>query len=558
MEGHNALRCVLPSVVLDLAPFVDSLLMALEKRGFTVWLDYHTLVPGQPWQEQIETALVDAEAVLLVVSQESIESKHVEWEWQKAIALQKRIILIIFEAVKLPPELQQCEWIDLRGRFRQGIKELTKQLETSAKLTSAPPQKGYKVSLAIGIAIGISSIVSLLSLLTIWTGYIPYYLFPLPYRILKRDFNFFHVRNALIMLPFASFWTYGLATDWTGVTILEGTAFDVTIVGLVLSILFTPLLLIYLYLPAMQRWGKPIASRPKFANPFNPKISHPQPTRFTVDFAQEDKKYADAIIHCLKRYGHTHVEKEKLEAQTPEAILVLISAFKSTTPFSPEEDIIYPILLQDTRKLDPVLQRIQWIDFRRGLKNLDKLAQLLSEPTRLLKALGIAPMSNQTVLPLIVQVILSYLTILVLLMVGSWSIMFVKVRQALSPSEFIFTIISLAVVLTITIATIQSLINRKGRWASLSSLLLVVVLFGLVQIILFIVVGELEPEDEKLSGVVAYFACLFTYLGGLLLIVPLGVWHGGALRRWFPHRRGRMKTAQRTLQNGDRTDIKSR
>jgi hypothetical protein len=89
-----------------------------------------------------------------------------------------------------------------------------------------------------------------------------------------------------------------------------------------------------------------------------------------------------------------------------------------------------------------------------------------------------------------------------------------------------------------------------------------VVLFGLVQIIPFIVVGELEPEDEKLAGVLAYFACLFTYLGGLLLIVPLGVWHGGALRRWFPHKQGNKlvgaKTAQHTLQDGDRTDIKSR
>jgi hypothetical protein len=48
-----------------------------------------------------------------------------------------------------------------------------------------------------------------------------------------------------------------------------------------------------------------------------------------------------------------------IEAQPPEAALVLISTFKSTTTFNPEESVVYPILLQDSLTIDSTLQRVQ-------------------------------------------------------------------------------------------------------------------------------------------------------------------------------------------------------
>ncbi len=518
------------------APFVDSFLKALEKRGFEVWLDYHVLVPGRPWQEQIYEGLKASEVFLLIVSQESIASKNVQWEWEQAIALNKRIILIIFEAVKLPPELEQCEWIDLRGRFRAGIKELTRQLEASVPPKSAPPQKGFKVSLTVWMAILVSAIVSLLSLLTIWTVYIPYYLFPLPYQIVKRDFNFFHVRNALFILPFALFWTFAIVMYWTETYNPDAVSTTILIIGLLLSIPFAPLLVLLLYLPSMQRWGKPIASRPKFANPYHPNIQHPKPTRFTVDFAKEDKTYAEAIIHCLRRHGHQYVEKDTPETQQPEAILVLISAYKNTTVFNPEEHPVYPVLLQDTEDVDPNLKRIQWIDFRRGLSNLDKLAQLLPEPTRLLKALGIVPLSGQTVLPPIVEVILSYLTILALIKMGGWSVFFLKIGHEFSLVDVLLISLSLGIALKIIILVTQALINRKGFLASVPGLVVALVVIGLVLMVPTLHVPEFVNGGDKGSnaGLLTYGAFLVVYFVGLFLVVALGVRHFRALRRWFP------------------------
>ncbi|MDL1909212.1 toll/interleukin-1 receptor domain-containing protein [Chloroflexi bacterium CFX6] len=71
-------------------PFVDRLADQLEDSGYSLWLDYQSLVPAEPWKEQIEAGISEADVILLVVSRESLESKHVEPEWRRALELKKR------------------------------------------------------------------------------------------------------------------------------------------------------------------------------------------------------------------------------------------------------------------------------------------------------------------------------------------------------------------------------------------------------------------------------------------------------------------------------------
>jgi len=89
-------------------PFVDSLVEQLLKDEYSVWLDYHNLVPARPWFDQIMEGLNGADAILLIVSQAAIASTNVADEWKTALELNKRIILVIFEACPLPDELQNC------------------------------------------------------------------------------------------------------------------------------------------------------------------------------------------------------------------------------------------------------------------------------------------------------------------------------------------------------------------------------------------------------------------------------------------------------------------
>src|SRR5689334_4881940 len=109
--------------------FVDDLTHRLETAGFNVWLDYRRLIPGTPWGTQIDKGLREAEVILLVVSKESIASQYMELEWRHVLTEKnKRIILAIFEAVDLPPELEKYEWVDFRGDYEAGLKELIGQL----------------------------------------------------------------------------------------------------------------------------------------------------------------------------------------------------------------------------------------------------------------------------------------------------------------------------------------------------------------------------------------------------------------------------------------------
>ena len=523
------------------APFVDSLLDELEDRGFKVWLDYHSLVPARPWREQIFRGVAEAETTLVVVSKASMASNNVAPEWRRAVELKKRIILIIFEAAKLPPELAHYEWIDFRGSFKKGLAELLSQLETPVKEEHAPPQKGFKAPPVVWRAFWLSLLVGLISIPTWWTIYIPYILIPLPYRILKRNFNFFHVQSVVVMLPFILFLSaFFFATYDTLLNIFLG--------GFFISLL--PILLLFLLLRSedMQRWGEPIASRPKFANPYNPHIKNPKPTPFIIDFAAEDQRYADDIIAGLKKYGHPHVA----QVQEAAAAFVLISKYKNTLAFNPEEHPVYPIILQDTQIDDQNIHRIQWIDFRRGLRHLDKLAQLLPEPTQMLSALGVTPMSHQTVLPPIIQALVYFLTLLAIFSVSIWLPLFLELGpEFLETSSAVQITCMVAPMVGIILAVILfarwGLIKRRGRMASFRNLVFSILLLGLVSFFLqgliwwgideaaqiTVFTGPMAENDVR--GLVVLFGP-FTYILGLIIIGCLAFWYWPDLRRWFPYK----------------------
>ncbi len=520
------------------APFVDSLLDELEDRCFGVWLDYHDLVPARPWQDQIYQGIDEAEIFLLVVSKESLASKNVEVEWRRAIEQQKRIILIIFEAVKLPAELQVYEWVDLRISFKKGVAELLTYLKTPLKEVPTPPQQGFKSPPVVWRSFWLGVLVGLISIPTWWTIFIPYVLIPLPYRILKRNFNFFEVQSVVVMLPFALLLTAFFFSSNTDVlNVLLGCFF--------FSLLPVPILLFLLRSADMQRWGKPIASRPKFANPYDPHIKKPHPTPFTVDFAPEDQAYAADIIAGLKNYGHPYVA----EAPQAEVCFVLISKHKNTTTFNPEKHAVYPIILQDSQVEDPKIRRVQWIDFRRGLKHLDKLAQLLPEPARMLKALGIVPMSNQTVLPPIIQVLVYYLTLLAIFTVSIWLPLMVELGPEFAETSSAGTITCLVIpLLGLILATIwftrRALLRRAGRLASFRNFSLSILLLGFLIFIQLLIVeqGVMEASqlnlwagyvsEEDTRGLVVLFGPL-TYLLGLVIIGWLALWNWSDFRRWF-------------------------
>lgn len=514
-------------------PFVSSLVEQLEKSGYPVWLDHRNLIPGSTWQGQILQAIAKADVFLLIVSKEAIASKNVELEWRHALSVKKRIVLVVFEAAQIPSELISCEWIDFRRYFRSSVEQLKQQLDIPQRSSSLPPQKGFKAPKTVWFAFGISLCVSVLSVLTFWTIYIPYHLFPLPYRILKRDFNFFHVQWATIMLH----WYFFLSSLMLGIEI-EGAVGILYLLAFLASFIAIPLLLLLLRLPALQRWGKPIASRPKFPNRYQHKDTQLKTVTFTIDAAPEDNGYAKILVKELERYGHRY---QPTETEEIDVAIVLLSAFKKKTIFNPQERVVYPIILQNTDDLDPDLKAIQWIDFRQGVKNLKQFSMLMGEPSKMLRALGIFPGGKQIILPTSVQAIDFFLTFLCTNFFGSTLLTLILLRTTIPPMILLGISLCTGTFLSFGLLTKQSIITRKGHVKSVARLLASLFFLGILIFIegmLVVSTGDLEAELTLMSWAAFSTVMMIYFLGmHIILLWILVCWRG--LNRWLPHHGGK-------------------
>ncbi|MEM6255893.1 MAG: toll/interleukin-1 receptor domain-containing protein [Cyanobacteria bacterium P01_D01_bin.156] len=533
---------MLPSLFLSYSrrevAFVNDLHTFLKKTGYNAWLDYHNLIPGSPWLEQILRGISDAEIVLLVVSQSSVGSENVADEWKEAIKLKKRIILIVFEAVELPEPLKQCEWIDFRGPFQESLLALNKQIQNPRIPGATAPEKGFNAPKIVWRTFAISIVISLCSLFAFWTVYIPYHLVPLPYKILKRNFSFSHVQASLLMLPFILLWSMLLLVS------LSKLGYDGIVVfaflALLASIFLAPALLILIRQKGMRRWGKPIASRPKFAKPYRVKKDDSKNVSFTIDSAPEDKRYARSFIRYLERHGHSYMASE----QNADVNIVLLSTFKTESFLNPEEQVVYPVILQQAEVTDPRLQRIQWIDFRRGIKNIKAFSYLLSQPEKMVKALGIVPPGDQIVLPRIVQWIGYYLILLCILQLGSLLTLLFQNFIVFSIPNISSLITSASVFIAVSIFLYRSLFTREGLFNSIAYLWMAIFSLGGLILYQFSITSDdyMEvPEHLKTSmlefsasmsfGI--YIAITGIYLFGLLIILLGTIVSWQDLRRWL-------------------------
>lgn len=116
--------------------------------------------------EQIDKGL-KTDTVLLVVSKASLASEFVALEWRHFLETKKRVILLIFEAVDIPAELEKYEWVDFRGNYQAGLNELFSQLAHPIQEEHPVPESGFKAPAVVWGTIVFSAIVAFLSLSTL-------------------------------------------------------------------------------------------------------------------------------------------------------------------------------------------------------------------------------------------------------------------------------------------------------------------------------------------------------------------------------------------------------
>jgi len=510
--------------------FVDDLANHLEKEQYVVWLDYRSLVPGRPWLDQIHEGIAKSNIILLVVSRASMASDNVELEWRRVLEEKgKRIILLVFEAVDLPQELERFEWVDFRGSYKHALQELARQLHLPEQEKHSVPQMGFKIPAVVWAAFALSLAVSVFALGALWTLFIPFFLIPLPFGILKRSFNYMFVQASLVMLPFALFLTVNFSTDQDVADLVDFLTYA--------SIPFVVGLIFILRSAGMQRWGKPEAVAPSKAKHDRTEYPNPQSVSFFIDHAPQDGRIAERMKMILKETGHI----EAAEPVSANAVFTLISRFKDDSAVDCQKHVVYPVIIQSNNNVSRQISRVQWLDLRTGVRNLRVVAKLLHEPAQLLRTLCIRPMGNQLVLPPVVMYLAYFIAFLAIVCIGSWFPYILQYAdEFIFDPDFTIVIGQLAVSLVLfgVIAYMmgKNLVERIGLFSSPIALLIGMLALGgiiLWQIEIDNMVFALLNTTTEARGYSSIYPWWLYTTGNPLMLVYL--WFKRRdLMYWFP------------------------
>ncbi len=105
----------------------DFIVAALRRAGYGVWVDFENIRGGAEWLCEIEAGIKRCEAVVLILSAASRQSRWVERECLYAYQLQKSIVTALIADVLIPLHLVNIQFCDLRER-RSGLAKLLEAL----------------------------------------------------------------------------------------------------------------------------------------------------------------------------------------------------------------------------------------------------------------------------------------------------------------------------------------------------------------------------------------------------------------------------------------------
>ncbi|MGF1512232.1 MAG: toll/interleukin-1 receptor domain-containing protein [Elainellaceae cyanobacterium] len=82
----------------------------LQRSGFEVWRDIEDMRGGQELKNQLRQAIKAVDAVLVILTPGAVASKYVEWEWEAALTLDKRVIPLMMRTCEVPGDLRRLHY----------------------------------------------------------------------------------------------------------------------------------------------------------------------------------------------------------------------------------------------------------------------------------------------------------------------------------------------------------------------------------------------------------------------------------------------------------------
>jgi hypothetical protein len=125
---------------------VDAIVDRLKFAGHDIWIDHLKLKPGDNISRKIEEGIGSSDAVLVVVSANSLSSKSVQQEFS-SLALSEisknasRVIPVLIDSSSVPSYLSKYLYIDLTKGLEAGLSSLVQSLEIVKRKDTAHPRR---------------------------------------------------------------------------------------------------------------------------------------------------------------------------------------------------------------------------------------------------------------------------------------------------------------------------------------------------------------------------------------------------------------------------------
>jgi hypothetical protein len=115
--------------------FVNNLKHELNKAGFEVWMAVDELKPLDVWREEIDIAIKDSSALIVVMSPHAKGSEYVTYEWAFAFGAEVRVFTIMLKLVELHPRLDIFHYLDFTNLKNRPWEELIDALKSNKNQT---------------------------------------------------------------------------------------------------------------------------------------------------------------------------------------------------------------------------------------------------------------------------------------------------------------------------------------------------------------------------------------------------------------------------------------
>ena len=112
----------------------------LTQAGLTVWTDVG-IRGGADWRKEIDRAIKDASALVVVVTPDAKASEYVTYEWAFAWGAEIKVVPILLKKTKLHPRLDSLQYLDFTNRVVRPWDKLIDLLSEAESPEKPEPNK---------------------------------------------------------------------------------------------------------------------------------------------------------------------------------------------------------------------------------------------------------------------------------------------------------------------------------------------------------------------------------------------------------------------------------